>query len=224
MSYDRELDRSLLLKAALPHIAFDGWSEAALEAGAKDCDMTIARRLNAFPGGAAELMDFFQQAADTDMIMALSGHDLGLLRVRERIALIIRTRLALNLRHIEAVRQGVSFLAMPQNLALGARCLYRTIDVIWRAAGDRATDYNFYTKRALLAGVYTATILYWLNDSSLDKSESGAFLERRIDEVMALPKSMRNISQALEWLPNPLRVIDQIRARGEWRSPRSRMR
>jgi ubiquinone biosynthesis protein COQ9 len=82
------------------------------------------------------------------------------------------------------VRSGLSYFALPLNAAAGLTCLYRTVDAIWYAAGDKATDYNFYTKRALLAGVYSSTLLFWLNDKSEDSSATWAFLERRIGEVL----------------------------------------
>ena len=50
--------------------------------------------------------------------------------------------------------------------ALGAKLMYRTVDAMWRAAGDTSTDFNFYTKRGILAGVYGSTAMRWFNDTS----------------------------------------------------------
>ena len=110
------------------------------------------------------------------------------MRTAERVADGVRTRLAILLPHREAVRRSLALLAMPQNLALAARLLYDTVDTIWHAAGDRATDFNFYTKRGLLAGVYAATTLYWLDDRSAGTAASDEFLARRLAEVTAIPK------------------------------------
>ena len=106
------------------------------------------------------------------------------MKVRERIATAVRLRLEQVAPHREAVQRGLAFFALPQNAAIGLKCLYRTVDAIWYAAGDRATDYNFYSKRLLLAGVYSSTLLVWLNDTSEDQAETWAFLERRIAEVL----------------------------------------
>ena len=86
--------------------------------------------------------------------------------------------------HREAVRRGLTFLSLPQNAGLALKILYDSVDEIWRAIGDRSTDYNFYSKRLLLAGVYSATLLYWLDDRSDGQQDTKAFLERRINEVL----------------------------------------
>ena len=97
----------------------------------------------------------------------------------------------------------MTVLSFPTNGPVGLRCLYRTVDTIWRAAGDTATDFNFYTKRGLLAGVYSATVVYWLNDSSEDFSRTWRFLDRRIDETMQIPKITQRLKKTLEKLPDP---------------------
>jgi ubiquinone biosynthesis protein COQ9 len=176
--------RGRLLAAALPHVAFDGWSETALRAAARDLDVDPALAFNAFPGGPGEMLEAFSAAADRDMLEALETGGLESMKVRERIATAVRLRLELVAPQREAVSRGMAFFALPPNAPLGLKCLYRTVDAIWYAAGDRATDYNFYTKRLLLAGVYASTLLYWLNDGSEDQAATWAFLERRIDEVL----------------------------------------
>jgi ubiquinone biosynthesis protein COQ9 len=104
-------------------------------------------------------------------------------------------------------------LALPANLPLAARLLYRTTDAIWFAAGDRATDFSFYTKRGLLAGVYASTSLYWLDDKSRHGEATSAFLDRRIGEVMQIPKLRGRIKEGLSALPNPLRALRSLRRR-----------
>ena len=118
------------------------------------------------------------------MLDGLAERDLAAMKVRARIAAAVRLRLELLEPHREAVRRGLAFFALPPNAAVGLKCLYRTVDAIWYAAGDRATDYNFYTKRLLLAGVYSSTLLFWLDDASEGREATWAFLERRIAEVL----------------------------------------
>ena len=105
--------------------------------------------------------------------------------------------------HREALRHVLSFLALPQNAPLGLKCLYRTVDAMWRAAGDTATDYNFYTKRMLLSGVYGSTLLYWLDDESADYEDSWAFLDRRIADVMTIEKTKGRLKGFFDKLPDP---------------------
>ncbi len=217
MAYDRDADRAALLEATLNHAGFDGWSQTAFDAGAKDAGIPADRALNAFPGGMAELLAFHNEIADRDMLEAMAQANVSEMRVRDRIGFAVKARLQANMRHREAIKSACSFLAMPQNAALALKLLYRTVDAMWYAAGDTATDFNFYTKRALLAGVYSTTVLYWLNDRSASCADSWAFLDRRIEEVMQVPKILGRISSLTERLPNPFRVAQRMRPSGSRR-------
>ena len=196
--------RERLMLATLTHVPFDGWTQTALLAGAKDIDVSPALALNAFPGGAQELVEAFSDHFDRLMLESLEAENLEDMRVRDRVAFGVRRRLEFLAEHREAVRRLLAFLAMPQNATLGLKCLYRTVDAIWYAAGDRATDYNFYSKRMLLAGVTSTTTLCWLNDKSEGFAETWAFLERRIDEVMKLGGRFGKLMGRCSGLPERL--------------------
>ena len=205
---DRAAQREALLKATLPHVPFDGWTLTALQAGARDAAIEPALADNAFPGGMTELLEFYHGQADIEMVRALEARpDLAALKTREKVALAIRLRLETNAGHREAIRQALSFLALPTNAPLGAKCLYRTVDAIWYAAGDKATDFSFYTKRGLLAGVYGATVLYWLNDKSDGFAETWTFLDRRIADVMKIYELRARFDRFAEQLPDPFRFF-----------------
>jgi ubiquinone biosynthesis protein COQ9 len=204
-NYDRENDRARLLEAVLVHVAFDGWGEAALTAAAKNLGIPMARALNAFPGGAAEMVAFHSESADRAMIDALLREPLSELPIREKVARAIRLRLAANLPHREAIRSAATFLMMPLNGPLAARLLYKTVDAIWYAIGDRSTDFSFYTKRGLLAAVYSSTLFYWLNDKSEGATATWSFLDRRIAEVMQIPAIMSRFTRFTERIPMPRR-------------------
>lgn len=200
---DLNLDelRDRLLDAALVHVPFDGWTAAVLNAAARDLGISHAQALAAFPGGAADMIDYWNRRSDERMLQQLAERDLSELRYRDRVALAVRLRLEAA-GHREAVRRGLAYLSMPQNAALAARCLYRTVDTIWHGLGDRSTDFSFYTKRALLAGVYSATVLYWLDDRSEGSAATWAFLDRRIDDVMKIGKAREGLERLAERL-NP---------------------
>ena len=186
MPDDLEDLRRRLLEAALTHAAFDGWSPLLLRRAAADIDVSQAEAENTFPRGARDLLEYYSNETDRAMLDALEQADLESLKVRERVSLAVQTRLDLMLPHREAVRRGLSFLALPQNAALGTQLLWRTADAIWWAAGDSATDHNYYSKRTLLVGVYSSTLLVWLDDQSEEQSDSKAFLERRIDGALKI--------------------------------------
>jgi len=203
--------RERLLEAALAHVPFDGWGEKALLAGARDLGVERALALNAVPGGAVDMIEHHSRLADRRMVAAFEAADTAKMKIREKAALAIRLRLTAAAPHREAVRRALALLALPIYGPLAARLLYRTVDAVWYALGDRSTDFNFYTKRALLAGVYSATVLFWLNDKSAGSAETWAFLDRRIAEVMKIPQAMARCRKLVDKLPDPLRLLRRRR-------------
>jgi len=206
---DEVARKDALLHAILPAVPFDGWSrksmrEAALRAGLDPVELEAL-----FPGGPRDVVAWFSRWADRETLAALKAARRQKLRTSERVALGVKTRLGILMPHREAVRRGLSLLALPQNLPLGAKLLYEAVDTIWHGAGDASTDFNFYTKRGLLAGVYTATLLYWLDDRSENAAASDAFLARRLADVLALPR----LKDAATRLASPLRILRGLRPR-----------
>ncbi|MDA0652896.1 MAG: COQ9 family protein [Proteobacteria bacterium] len=213
VSVDRQESRDRLLLAALPHITFDGWTDKAFQAGIADCGMAASDFRRFFPGGACDAIDHFSGWADRRMVAALAYHAIDELSVRNRVALAVRLRLEALAPYREIVRRTLGLLALPPNLALGARCLYRTVDSLWHAIGDRSPDFNFYTKRALLAAVLSTTTLYWLDDTTDNCEGSWAFLDRRVVDVMKIPKLTQRLGRAVARLPDPLRILRAVRDR-----------
>ncbi|MGC1487476.1 MAG: COQ9 family protein [Albidovulum sp.] len=204
--------RARLLDAALEHVAFDGWSVATFAAAVADtgADPGLAKVL--FPRGAFDMAVAYHKRSDALMVEALSAQDLGALRFRERVALAVRLRL--EVAEPEAVRRGAALFALPQNLATGAGLIWGTADAIWRALGDNSQDINWYSKRASLSAVYSATVLYWLGDSSEDHKASWEFLDRRIEDVMRFEKTKADFraSPMAKVLAGPLGLLERIKA------------
>jgi ubiquinone biosynthesis protein COQ9 len=200
--------RDKLLDATLAHVPFDGWTETAIRAGAHDIGVDLPTVHRAFPGGALAMIEHFNERADRAMAEAVARHEPAPARLRDRIALAVRLRLEANAQHREAIRRGLAYLSLPQNAPVGAKCLYRTVDAIWYAAGDLSTDFSFYTKRALLAGVYSATVLFWINDASEGFARTWAFLDRRLDEVLRVFGGIGRLTRGLErTIPDPFRLF-----------------
>lgn len=187
--------RDRLLLAALPHVPFDGWSDAALASAAAEIGVEPEEVRQAFPGGPVALVTYHAACGDRRLEEALEESRLAEMRVRERIAHAVRLRLEQNAAHREAIRAALPVLAQPGNGPHALASLYRTVDTIWFAVGDRTTDFGFYTKRTLLAGVYLSTLLYWLNDGSEDSAATWAFLDRRIADVMRIQTMRARFAQ-----------------------------
>lgn len=183
----REAKKDAIVLAAAPHVAFDGWGDEALAAGALDAgfDAKTAKRL--FPDGAVDAIAHFATLADRAMINAMRAADVGAMRVRDRAIFGVRARLEFLTPYREAVRHGLGILMLPTHAFLMANITHSTVDHIWFEAGDRSADFNYYTKRGLLGAVYAATVLYWLNDKSENCADSWDFLARRIDDVLKIP-------------------------------------
>jgi ubiquinone biosynthesis protein COQ9 len=221
------IDRPLLAtlaQATLAHVAFDGWSEKAMAAGARDAGIDPDRLSVLFPGGLRDLAAAFSGWADQAMLTALDADGIVLsdLRVRDRIEALAFARFAVLMPHREAVRAVLGFLALPQNVDLGLRLAARTVDTTWRAAGDTATDFSFYTKRGLLASVLAATTLYWLDDRSEGGEATRRFLRARIANVIALQGLRGQCQRLAGGLPDPVRFWRGFaeafgRARPSWR-------
>ena len=203
--------RDQILLATLPHVAFDGWSRAALKAGVADAGLGTDMALRAFPGGIPDLVDHSADWADRRMMEELAGLDLAAMRVRDRVAAGVKARLQVLAPYREATRRALAYLALLPNAPMAARLTWRTVDAIWYAAGDEAADFNYYTKRGLLLPVYMATVLYWLSDQSGDGAATWAFLDRRIAEVMKIPAFTARLKKRLSSLPRPFDLLRRAR-------------
>ena len=146
--------REALVEAALEHVPFDGWTKQALIAGAEDLDLALGEIDRLLPKGTGQAIVTYVEMTDRKMVDALDALELDQMKIRERIAVAVKTRLDLVENHKDAVRAAVAWTALPQNMAKGLKLTHGTVDKMWIAAGDTSTDHNWYTKRMLLAGVY----------------------------------------------------------------------
>ena len=207
---------SLRLKLALPvgeNAAFDGWNGKAVDSAAAQIGVDPAQARLAFPKGQAEMVDAYIQGVDAAMEAHFTPKKIAAMKVRERIRALIWYRLEVMAPAREAVRTGLSILAMPQNVPQALKAGWRSADLMWRLAGDTATDYNHYTKRLILSGVYASTLLAWLDDQSEGWAETGAFLDRRLAGVMRFER------WKAEWAGNDLHRPSLTRFLGRLRYP-----
>jgi ubiquinone biosynthesis protein COQ9 len=212
--------RERLVEAALPHVGFDGWSKVTLEAAIKDSGVEAGLARQAFPRGGPDMAMEFHRMGDRDLDDDLRDTDWSTMRIRERVTFCVRRRIELIQNDREAVRRGATLFALPIYAPEGARLVWETADLIWQRCGDLSTDYNWYTKRMILSGVYSSTVLYWLGDQDPDNAPTWEFLDRRIDDVMQFEKVKAKakdnpLARAVFALPNAL--LGTIRAPGATR-------
>lgn len=194
---ERSDARDAALMALLPNVPFDGWTWRALRAGlaASGGDGRDAESL--FPGGPSDMIEAFCDLADRRMEAGAARLSLSDMRTPARVRAVLALRLTQNRPYKEAIRRALAALALPRRAGIAARCAARTVDSIWHAAGDRSADVSWYTKRAILAGVYSATLLYWLRDTSEDDAATLTFLDRQLAHVGRITRLRRRLGSAL---------------------------
>ncbi len=209
-----ERAKARLLAAAIPHVAFDGWTAATYRAAVTDSQTPPGLAAGLLPRGGIDLAVAYHRSGDAQMAEALvQRNDLSTLKIREKVALAVRLRL--QCADAELVRRGTSLFALPAHAAEGAAMIWGTADAIWTALGDTSTDVNWYTKRATLAAVYGATVLFWLGDNTVGKAASWDFLDRRIENIMSIEKAkaaFRGNPFGRALLNGPLKVLDRLHA------------
>ena len=193
------------------HAVFDGWGEAALGMAAQELGVPPERARLAFRGGAMDMIDAWFDSVDLAMLAAFPPERIAQMKIRERIRELLLFRFVAIRPNKEALRKAMSILAMPQNALRASRLAWRSADRIWRSAGDTATDFNHYSKRAILIGVYGSTTLVFLDDDDPDMAQTRAFLGRRIDDVMRFEKYKASWRGTSARLPSLSRFLGRLR-------------
>ena len=186
MPYTTDAFKTKFLLTALPDVPFDGWTEELMARAAKKLKVSEAQVKKSFPAGVQDLVVYFSHWATAEAVQKMQKMNLATMRVRDRITVGVRIRLEILTPHKQAESAALSYMALPPRSFQLPKLVWHAADKIWWTAGDTATDYNHYTKRALLSGVITSTTLYWLNDASKNHEQTWAFLDRRIENVLKI--------------------------------------
>ena len=186
MLQDRTPFKTKFLLAALPDVPFDGWTKELMDRTADRLKISDKKIDMEFPDGVRDLVKYFSIWATAETIKALKKTSIANMRVRDRITYGVKAHLEILAPYKQAVAAALSFMALPPQSFSFPQLVWHTADKIWWAAGDTATDYNHYSKRILLSGVLSSTMLYWLNDTSENHQQTWSFLDRRIDNVLKI--------------------------------------
>ena len=178
-----------VVRAALVHVPFDGWTNTALTSGAADATVEPQMVSALFPRGAIDAIALYSRLVDAEMVTAFNVLPEKPQKIHLAIRALVLSRLELAQQNKDAVRRALTMLALPAHAKISAKLLYDTVDAMWRAAGQTDTGFSFYTRRATLAAVYSATLLAWLADNSGDMAKTVAFLDRRLADVASIPKA-----------------------------------
>lgn len=212
-SDDLTLDeiRDVLAPRITANAAFDGWTAEAVRNAARQSAIDEDVAVYAFRGGQMDMIAAAIGHVDRQMMAELSQGELAELKIRDRISRLVRFRLDAFAGQEEALRRAHAIMAMPQNAGRALRLGWHSADLMWRLAGDTSTDYNYYSKRTILAGIYAATLAVFVDDQSEGKGETLAFLDRRIDGVMRFEKAKARWTRAPEHGFSMARFLGRLR-------------
>ena len=185
--------RMQIIEQALPRIASEGWRVETLLA-ATDSPQAEMLFANASP---FDLVALGHQLGDERLKERLERENLSAMRVRDRVKSGIKWRLEPWTPHRQAIARALPILMRPENTAKTAQLIWKTCDLVWKYAGDTATDWNYYTKRGLLAAVYSSTLPVWLEDSSEECAQSWQFLENRIENALDIGRKSSQLGAML---------------------------
>jgi ubiquinone biosynthesis protein COQ9 len=205
------LTRDRLLKAILPHAAFDGWSRASFEQACADCQIEPGQARLACPRAELDLIAAWSRQLDETAAKSIAALDLPNLKIRDRVRLSVIARLEAIGDNGEAAHRARARLLLPDASAEGPQLIWASADMIWRAIGDTSTDVNFYSKRTILSGVIASTLAVWLNESGAGKPDARAFLDRRIQNVMDFEKTKAQVRKLTADLPDLGEMLGKIR-------------
>lgn len=203
--------REKILEIALGRAAFDGWTASMLDASARDVGIDRAEVKAAFPRGVRDLLRFWSEQNDRAMLAAMAAPEFQTKKIREKVGYSVLARLKNMSPSKEAARRAAALLALPTSGLLGPRLAWATADAIWRGLGDKSTDFNFYSKRGILAGVWTSTFARWLADDSEDEAPTRAFLDARIDNVMQIEKAKARVRDMGLDPTKPIEALAKLR-------------
>ena len=189
-----------ILKEAKKHLIFDGWNENIFQTISNRRKYKEEEMRSLFSKGYKSLLELYLSSADQEMIKACNKIDLIRMKIHERIREIILLKLKINAKDKNLFKRTFFTLMLPQHFNIATYSLYRTVDHIWYIAGDNSTNFNFYTKRLILAGIYNSTVFYWINGDRTFK-QTKDFLNNQLKQVSKIPKIKDQIKSTINILP-----------------------
>lgn len=190
---------------------FDGWSSDAVATAAAEAGIDPDVAAYAFRGGAMDMIAAWIAHVDARMEEAMYSEVLAVMPVRERIRALVLFRLEAIAGMEEALRRALAIMAMARNAGRALKLGWHSADTMWRLAGDSAADFNHYSKRAILAAIYAATLAVFVDDKSEDKADTRAFLDRRIEGVMRFEKAKSQLLRPEEDRFSIARFLGRLR-------------
>jgi ubiquinone biosynthesis protein COQ9 len=217
-----------IIRIVVRSVVFEGWSNSLIKTACLELGIEDKVFKNLFPRGVIDIAVASHRDGDKKMVKILEGKDFDGVKTREKITFAIKSRLEVVQNEKEFVKKTMSFFSLPQNFLDGNQLIWGTSDTIWNFFGDQSNDYNYYTKRLILSGVYGSVVLFWLSDGSKDNSSTWEFLDRRIQNVMSFESFKTKVkadSYIYKNLKLPRQILSKIKKpsdKNNWNVPGTR--
>ena len=194
------LKRLEILRNVKKNIIINGWNDNIFSIITKRNKYNEEEVRALFSKGYRSLLELYLFNADQEMIKSCNKIDLIKMKTHERIREIILLKLKINAKDKNLFKRTFFTLMLPQHFNIATSSLYRTVDHIWYIAGDKSTNFNFYTKRLILAGIYSSTVFYWIDgDKTFEQIKD--FLNNQLKQVSKIPKIKEQIKSTINILP-----------------------
>jgi len=200
--------RNQILEQAKKHVEKKGWSEQILLDVARDSKFKYSEIALLFPKGYSTLLEMYLNTINDKMTEGSRKINLIQLRVHQRIKELIVLRLRIMSNEKKLISKTYFHLLLPQNFKLASKCLYKVVDQTWFLAGDQSTDFNFYTKRGILASIYSTVILHFINNNNLDQTID--ILNKQLKRVSKIPKIKNKFKKIKDIIPRVFKLINNI--------------
>ena len=191
--------RNQILQEAKPYIVKFGWNENLFVNMKKDSKFTYEEMNVLFPRGYTTLIEMYLEEINSKMTVKSQNINLIRLRVHERIRDLFILRLMIMSEEKKLISKTFLNLLLPHNYKLALKNLYKTVDQMWFLAGDNSTNFNFYSKRAILASIYTSVMVHFINNDSID--ETIILLNKQLKRVSKIPQIKSRINDITKIIP-----------------------
>jgi ubiquinone biosynthesis protein COQ9 len=179
----------ILLEECAKMLESQQWSKEMIAGAEINCGLADGYHHVIFPGGMQEMLVEFENWQDRLMLEMIekSGKPQ---KVREQIARALEIRLMELLPKTALINHSAAF-ALPQNFLIANQAAMKSCDLIWKNAGDRSSDFNYYTKRGLLFPVYLGARAFYFADNSKNHQDSRQFIKNALDNIVNIA-SLKN--------------------------------
>ena len=176
--------KSIILQKLKKIVSDEGWSEKVLKQllqnGVEKSDLVTY-----FQYDYKELLKYSLEELNNSLEKEINKINIINYSLNKRIKKILMLRFNILNNDKEFYKKTFYHLLIPSNNKIMKSSLYKSVDTMWYLAGDNSTDFNFYTKRLILAVIYV-NALFVLFNKNFDEVESN--IDRNLKKISKIPK------------------------------------